>query len=491
MKPILIFILSVVGAALLNAQTPSHPRLFFSSSDIPTLQSRATTQTTPPTKAYELWTQIIRDKEAKYFAIDNKGGNKSLIISDAWQTENLYAVALAYVITGDVSYLNATKDILFGYTPPPPGTFVTGLVNTAPFDYPGYFDQHRYRVAQVATLSMVTDLLWDQLTSTERTQIMQKVKQEVDYIDPSGVENGVREFIFRTTAHIDNNHLVRYSQALLFAAITFYGEPGYPDAGTDIERVRKLIVTNLDGKKNIVERLWDTEGSQFEGVEYGLLGVGGLIPLMEALKRFDGVNYFADPEIQKRLSKVANSLAYEVLPYSPRNRFNFFNNINDSDVGTADFFDNGNGLLTGVLMLGGYYGTSTVPWVFNNTVQTVANLQTSTERFWQRYNRAHVHLLSLLKYNELPLITPESVLPQSKLFPDRGLVYVRTSNSWADNRDVQFALEGAPCINPSNGTFSIKHDQADKNHFTLYACGQRFIRDFGRGGDNFVRNFSA
>jgi len=117
-KPILLFIISVITAPMLKAQLPSHPRLFFSSSDTLTLRNRATTQTTPPTKAYELWTQIIRDKEANYFAFGTQGingpSNKELIIKDAWQMENFYSIALAYTITNDVSYLNAARDILFG-----------------------------------------------------------------------------------------------------------------------------------------------------------------------------------------------------------------------------------------------------------------------------------------------------------------------------------------------------------------------------------------
>jgi hypothetical protein len=484
MKRLVMFIVTMLCISIGKAQNPPHPRLFFGSSDIPTLQSRATTQTTPPTKAYELWTQIIRDKEAKYFAIDNYGGNKWMIASDAWQMENLYAIALAYIITSDVSYRNATHDIVFGYTDGG-GHWITGLVNTAPYtkrnpDNSVYFDEFRYRVAQVTTLSMVTDLLWDQLTSTERTQIMQKVKQEVDYINPDSSKNGIREFLFKGTAHIENNHLSRYSQALLFAAITFYGESGYPDAANDIEQVRKLLLTNLNGNKNIIERLFDSEGSQMEGVEYGLVALCDIIPIMQALKRWDGIDYFSNPEIQKRLSKFTDWLAYEVIP-SPRTYDSFFNNINDSDIGTGSWSVNSNGLLTGLLMLGGYYGTPTVPWVFQNTTQTVSNIQTSTNAYWHRYSKAQAHLHSLLKYDELPYVQPETILPKSKYFPDRGLVYVRSSNSWADNHDVQFAFENAPCINPSNGTFSIKHDQADKNHFTLNAFGKQFIRDFGRG----------
>ncbi len=37
-------------------------------------------------------------------------------------------------------------------------------------------------------------------------------------------------------------------------------------------------------------------------------------------------------------------------------------------------------------------------------------------------------------------------------------------------------LEDALCINTANNTFSVKHDQADKNHFTLQAFGTRFIQ---------------
>jgi|GEM_PF-2104337 len=436
----------------------THPRLFYGPADVSTLQSRATTQGTP---AYELW-QLIKTKQADWY----KDSTRWSELNDGYVMENALAVALAYTITENSEYLYKAKAIIFGNV-----SGWGGLVNDTTSDV--YF-----RITRIGTLATVADVIWNQLTQAERIQIGQQINSDVvTYLRPT---------IFQSWYHINNNHLAREGSALAFAAITFHdllnegGQPVYPQALNDLDSMRKLIVTNLNGNKNIIERLYDTEGGQVEGVEYSMVGLSRILPILEALKRFDGVDYFASTEIQKRLSKMPNWYSYEIQP-APRDNKMFFNNINDSDLGSNPWWDNANGIITTMLGLGGYYQTPTTRWAFENSVQTIPNLQTSTAPGWHRYSKTQAHLISLLKYNQQTLVSPSTVLPKSKFFPERGLVYVRSSNTWADNNDIQFALEGAPCINPANNTFSVKHDQADKNHFTLFAFGVRFIRDYGRG----------
>ncbi|MFA6540798.1 MAG: right-handed parallel beta-helix repeat-containing protein [Bacteroidota bacterium] len=462
-----VIVLLIVGIA--SSQT--HPRLFYGPSDVATLQSRATTSGTP---AYELW-QLMKQRQADWFKEETR---QIGIKSDPWQMHSLVSVALGYIITGDVSYKTATKNIIFGGGPITPAN---ALVNVSPFaqSYPlsPTWSVEFYRTAQISTLSIVADILWNDLTVNERWQIGQKVVDEIDA--------ELHNLIFSPTAHINNNHITRMGSALAFAAITFHDllneemMPMYPNALSDLDRVRKLVFTDLDGKKNIIERLHDRQGSQVEGVMYGLGAAGRALEIGEAMNRHYGTDYLNAAEIQQRLSTLNNWLAYEVLPAPGSN--GYFNNINDSDLGYASNSRNGNGLLSTVLALAGYYGTPTSRWVFENTVGTVVNLQLSSISDWQRFNVPQIHLLALLKYNQQSLVSPSSILPKSVFFADRGLVYVRTSNSWADNNDIQFAFEGAPTINPANNTFSIKHDQADKNHFTLHAFGKKFVTDMGYG----------
>lgn len=442
-------------AGVISSQT--HPRLFYSNSDTATLGSRART---PDTPAYELW-QLMKTQQADYFLTCPQS-----TLRDGYVMENLLSTALAYVITGSNSYLTITKNRIFGG-----GTIPVdqGLVNDTT-------SNEFFRITRIGTLATVADVIWNQLTQAERLQIGYQIN--------SDVINYLRPKIFQTWYHINNNHLAREGSALVFAAITFHdllngeGQPVYPQALNDLDRMRKLIVTNLNGNKNIIERLYDSEGSQMEGLEYGLVGLTRVLPIAEALKRFDNIDYFSSTEIQKRLSKMPNWVAYEVIP-APRTIDDYANNINDSDIGNGPI--NTHGLLTTLLGISGYYGTSTTRWVIENTVGSISNMQLFNHILYQRYSKTQAQLISFLKYNQQTLVSPGSVLPKSKFFPERGLVYVRSSNTWADNNDIQFALEGAPCINPANNTFSVKHDQADKNHFTLAAFGQRFIRDYGRG----------
>jgi hypothetical protein len=344
-----VMVVAVVG------YSQTHPRLFYGPSDVSTLQSRSTT---PGTPAYELW-QLIKTRQADCY----KDSTRWSELNDGFVMENALAVALAYTITGNSEYLYKARAIIFG------NAFGwTGLVNNTSTD-------EFFRITRIGTLATIADVIWNSLTVNERIQIGQQINSDViTYLRPK---------IFASWRHIDNNHLAREGSALAFAAITFYdlynasGNPVYPQASGDIDRVRQLIVTNLNGKKNIIERLYDTEGGQSEGFEYAQVGLTRILPLLEVYKRFDGVVYANSTEIQKRLSKFTNWLSYEIVP-SPRSIDYFSNNINDSDVGSGDFTDNGNGLLTTTLGLGGYYQTATVPWVFQNSVQTIPNLQTST-----------------------------------------------------------------------------------------------------------------
>ena len=68
-------------------------------------------------------------------------------------------------------------------------------------------------------------------------------------------------------------------------------------------------------------------------------------------------------KFRDRLSKFSNWLSYEIIP-APRTRYKYVNNLNDSDVGSGDFTDNGNGILTSILALGGYYQTPTTTMGF-------------------------------------------------------------------------------------------------------------------------------
>jgi hypothetical protein len=241
-----------------------------------------------------------------------------------------------------------------------------------------------------------------------------------------------------------------------------------------------FLYPESDSFPNIIERLNDRDGAQMEGPMYAMVAVGRTLPLGEALKRYFSVDYLNTSEIQTRLSKMNNWLAYELLPVP--NDCTYFNNINDSDLGSGMAGSNANGLMSNVLALTAYYNTPVSRWLFENTLGSISNIQTSPGIFYQRFNRPESNLMILLKYNTPSLSSPSALgFTKSKHFADRGLVYVRTSDTWADNNDIQFGFEGSPVFNPANNIFSVKHDQADKNHFTLHAFGEKLIIDYGYG----------
>jgi hypothetical protein len=151
----------------------THPRLFYGPSDVATLKSRATT---PGTPAYEIW-QLIKERQSDWYRVDTR---QSFIAGEPWQMENLFSVALGYIITNDISYREAVRNIVLegGLIDPE-----DALVNVESFAYKDPYiewSEEFYRTARIITLSIVADVLWDSFTEEERLEIRYKVVEEIN-----------------------------------------------------------------------------------------------------------------------------------------------------------------------------------------------------------------------------------------------------------------------------------------------------------------------
>ncbi|MFQ5600982.1 MAG: FlgD immunoglobulin-like domain containing protein, partial [Candidatus Krumholzibacteriia bacterium] len=82
---------------------------------------------------------------------------------------------------------------------------------------------------------------------------------------------------------------------------------------------------------------------------------------------------------------------------------------------------------------------------------------------------------TVLWNSSLPVVDPGTLLPDGKLFRDRGIYFYRSGwKSGATGNEILFSFY--------SGKFYGGHAQEDQNQFTLYAYGDRFALDCGAVG---------
>jgi parallel beta-helix repeat protein len=463
---LVLLLTSVPSPSLSQEPVPEHPRLFFNLQEANQIRTRALVPGSTENKFFletkEVADYFVGPPDRKFEMFQEVVPNGPYTPFRQW---NLYSLAFTYFVTQNPLYLQGIRDIIFGYSGHPGGLMGFQFVAR--------------NTAIVAGLAQTVDLLWNQFSESERSQILQKIQENLQ--NPAHPGEGVRDYFYNNYLLHDNNHMASNGIGLLSAAIVFNGDPGYPEANSDIDAVRYRIVTY---QNNLIVRMNHADGAAAEGVFYGSGQYGTQIPILLVLGRWDGVNYLQQQQFSSRYTKAGQYFCYEVLP-APRDPLNRqFTAINDAYMG----FSNSNGLFAGLHVLSSTHNDGYSKWVFNNTVQDVSNLVTWALWHAPTHNacRGYSFVEALHLNNDTPPTDPSGLLPKSNYFPVRGLVYIRTSDAWADNNDIQFSLTAAPAIDrsldPPNGVLSVKHNQPDKNSITLSAFGQDFIIDVGYEG---------
>ncbi|MDI6765615.1 MAG: T9SS type A sorting domain-containing protein [Bacteroidota bacterium] len=457
MKNLLFNLLLFTGTVFsfyFRSSAQTHPYLFFNQTEIPSIRTRALTTGTP---ANQIW-NLIYQQQASYYSNPSFPERAAEIAGNRDVYENVYSLALTYVINQDNRFLSEVRRVLWQGHGSTAGLLFQPADNRAP----------HFGSTRVKALSLVYDLLYNDLRPGERDTIKQVLISDI-------YTNGLRNKVNDVYQHrYGSNQWAIWASAIGTAAITLYGDPSYPDANADLQLVRARLVSDSD---SYLSRVF-YDGAGFEGIQYGLLGLSRLFPFMKILSRWDDIDYFHLTNIQNRLKLIPEWLAYEVLP-APRTINRFFNNINDSDLGQEYVIDNGNGMLANLLILAGLFQDGLAQWVFNNTVQDIPNLLRKTFYYYQRNSLTPLLFMTFLVYDGVTSIEPAAILKKSKQFKERGLVYIRTSDTWADPNDIQFGMEAHQMVNSTTGIYTWIHNQSDKNHFTLYAYGQDFIIDQG------------
>jgi type IX secretion system substrate protein len=459
-----IVILCFVFAASLNAgvQTRTHPYLFLSLSDTSSIKNRAKSAGTP---ANQFWNLILAVEADRYKTID--GGAELLANFNCH--ENIYSLALAYVLTGNSTYFDALKVLLWQGRNSQIWGNQKGLLD--PTRDPNVDYNYWLGAKKIIGECLVYDLLYNDFTIPQRDSIKNAILSDVK--NQHGGIQSLRSWVLDSYVnHYFSNPVGVEGAALGIAAMTLYDDPAYPEAASDLQSAKERVITAQD---SYLKRYFP-EGANYEGVTYSFLGLDRVLIMMYILSRFDGVDYFNQADIASVISKTPEWWAYEVLP-GPRDKLDrCFNDISDMYYRGLDWES---GQLTGLLIVGAKYNKPLCKWIFDNTITSIPDL--INQQNTNFLSRAETPLLftALLTYDGLPSVEPATLLPKSKIWYERGLVYCRTSDTWASSDDIQFAMEGHQIVNPVTHGYSKGHTQGDKNHFTLSAFSQDFITDQG------------
>ena len=190
-----------------------------------------------------------------------------------------------------------------------------------------------------------------------------------------------------------------------------------------------------DVVESYLRRGYDPKGANFEGNGYLQFGLGIGIPFIEALKRRNGPNLY----LEEPLANVTRFLAGELIPGT--RLFNAINNANHEGL-SYDYI---------ALRLAAEFSDPVGLWLWEATA-------------------SDTHPFTLIWYPDLIAMSPdEAGVPLEEHFEAAGLVRWRTG--W-ENDDIYFSFTSAP-FRPTT------HDQADENHFTLYAYGSWMAVDSG------------
>jgi hypothetical protein len=304
------------------------------------------------------------------------------------------------------------------------------------------------------------------------------------FINPANIHSG--------------NHGADWGTAMLFGAIALEGEiditndQDFPytadSAQAHIELVKDWMFTNNDC---YFKRMYGRDGACVEGLHYGFVNLGFTIQALQALSVVDGKEWFKDSGydyVEDRLSQFDDWITYEMLPRPARRSSDCddpavvgMNMLNDTH-NHGDGYDPGEQIFR-MLALAGIYDQDLAVWDFQQTRVSIDSLNDLNSCGFDRYEllTAADWIVALLNYKEMIVAGPETQLPNSAYFRDRGLICWR--DGWGED-GIQFTFESAPAVYRNtlveeDTIYSDKHDQSDKNSFTLYAYGEPFIIDYG------------
>lgn len=303
----------------------------------------------------------------------------------------------------------------------------------------------------------------------------------MDLNTKQNIENGLYETILwlrnwciqSGVALNSNNHGHFYAPALGIAAISLNGaiiNGSTYDATYDINVASNIVLEVFDG-------LYDDDGAPYESTFYGMQALGGVFSFAEALKKRNNGNSIIYN--QEKLKKLSKWYAYEMLPKLITNGAlesgqEWNNNLNSGCYWSTPWR---------FLQTAYEYNDGISIWIFNNTFQNMnvnrfeSVLGPHGSRFRHGYTWDSDLILPILKYKSINEVNPETILPKTCHFKNRGLIYYRSG--WNDDNDIQFAFESRYAKNPTSNYYHWHHGDRDKNNFIINIYGEKYAIDAG------------
>jgi hypothetical protein len=241
------------------------------------------------------------------------------------------------------------------------------------------------------------------------------------------------------------NHTAMFAGPLGMAAICLRDEAD-PELLDDAMGAADAAIDSL------LTHQFDPLGAYKEGCLYGAWTLRQLIFYFHARERYDGFAYADHPVIRA----AEEWFPYEMLPEG----WGKTNNLNDSPYYSTPLARN----TTYFDWAQSRWNSALSAWMWEHTAGPYGiDLGAAADK------------ASTVLWNAgLAPVQPDSVLPESRLWRDRGLYYYRTGwQSGMSARDVVFSFY--------SGKFHGGHAQEDQNQFTLYAYGGKFAIDHGAG----------
>ena len=292
---------------------------------------------------------------------------------------------------------------------------------------------------RLRSLALGYDLCFQNATPAERAHIRDEM---VLYMQRMEWTPGYQ--IFEHQPYL-GNHSAMFGAALGLAAIALQGETQSNIVNDGMAMTDRIV-------DNLLRFQFDPNGAYNEGVLYAAWTLRQLVYYFDARHRFDGRAYTDNPQLRA----IEEWMAYELLPEGGGRS----QNLNDSSLlgfplaRHPTFF---NWAMSA-------WNSGLSAWLWEHTVSGFgANIGTDTD--WPG---------TILWHRDLTLTQPGSVLPQHRIWTQRGLYYFRTGwPAGSTSNDVVFSFY--------SGKFQGGHAQEDQNQFSFAAYGTSFAIDHGAG----------
>jgi hypothetical protein len=291
---------------------------------------------------------------------------------------------------------------------------------------------------RLRSLALGYDCFFSGAPEPERTLVRDEI---TTYIDTMLTSFDYQVRLYRPYL---SNRSAMVAAAVGLAAIVLDGE-------TDPQRVADALAFAGELVANWTGYLVDSEGAYNEGVLYAGWSMRHLVYYFAARKRYDGV-----ARGQGKIRKMERWLAYELLPEGNGKT----NNLNDSGYSDDPLPQHHT-----------YFDWAQSEW--HSGLSAYVYEHVAGPFGWDWGPKADKPATVLWNQSLAPQ-QPDSVLPPSALWEDRGLYYCRSGwPSGAAADDMVFSFY--------SGKFQGGHAQEDQNQFTLCAYGAKLAIDHGPG----------